>query len=1583
MGPCAHVLVLVIYTNTMNISLQLGQYIVIYNSLLFANWIFIMSTKSPTNQQLLAHNMSIFPDLLGRRLLVKYSWNELLAKLDSQQVNFNERYDHELGSQLVSTGINHVASFHFCQLVIFYALMQGYHNGRILNHKSSLFTAQQHMANFIKDRLDTLSAALEQNNKEPLPADLDMNYIQEMLWDNDLIPVSDLQLQILKMIMEEGVKKFDYDHQYYISAASLFFYKDFKFGEDLPYALSGSLISNHLRLLLPQVYLTLRELTYYYPNDCYLLYLCAQASIFLGYDQSALSYLRALINCYTKTGDFPLESNDSASLVHNFYNLMSLSLQLNTMDKGGYNNRNFFIRPACVDYSSDNFDEYDPSSLDEDSDGMDHVDNEELFNHVFDVLHKSGISSEEILKHYGSIQDKVAEFGKQYRKRIAGFELDTLSRHLQYVADIDAQNLSAALLNAKQAEAQSIAVLSQALLQGKGDTDDNKPLSAMMLKNIVSTTRANVAERGVAAISDLNGASVQDIYAQTKGKGGKNSASLKKYEKKLSAAIQREAFSYHFKERDASNSQHTSSFVEQRRADSAKLQARYQEAMSYLSQDGEKLLQEFAEDPWALSTDGQGLSPYGNTIYVSYDQYSKQQEMQRYFLQNCNFSQTRPFSTLYKQSSRDLVSLKFLFSAQDCTNWQEDVLDIDYDLPTDEKPTFINPVLTAGVDLNINAEDREDFLSSIGNLYDWIKAAKMKGDYDIYSDIMAIPLQEFIIRCNKNYSMLPMPEVELQMMQGPVFGLETLYAQYQQQHAPEHSGSSQTAAEPADAEYADAAAEYDPSAKFDAAVKAAVKAVEKAANDYYSKTADAMINDIHQLKETAGDPYFDDILKVTDIHKFIRQLIKAQGQESLDHAFSEQAELMLQLSHSPYLFNHEIKVPFLEHLLHLPKKWAHFSGEFAQALQSFSSRMSNPMWQGLQAQFSLGFEHMATSFFYELLYTPFLTKFKKPEFNGYSPIDVDYVRMVDQSKSYPLWSFGDDGAHELYLFSHLQALEPPVQSWVLRYVQDFIRNNQKSMPDLHLKSDPLLTVQDSLLAGSLSFDLNGLQLFVGSHLSAEQEALLDKYAQKDRYFKERYWDNAAAQWDNFSNSTNAKCRAEVLAFGKQALDLFAGGELAFNFDDSIQKCMVAFAEQPQLQRNAQSHYQVMQKYPRLTLVVYGPNLRALEDEFHLQNHIRHYLQALVGPAYFFYFVKEIYYISLPEAWAAFRSMSLPFLTVEASLEKDAFNTMQQAAQRDLKRLTHAQRQLQQRINTEATTAANNARKFGGGVGERQENWAQFHTQHFFVYLPLNQWPELVRCIKPQDMLLDDVYYPVAYTSSIQCNVHKIVETMSNSKGRKLLMSFVEGNKNKGGNKNKKKKNKAKSKALESLAVMNRSFVDGSDEDFKWHQRFYLWGGSNEGLSAGANANVSATDMANVADRSDVICGVSTCYALSRQLSSELLYPGSLGNSEYLQALGIKAQSLVLNGNDAELEAERDNDTFKLLPQKLLLLAQGLEEYISQHAPYSVSVIGYAYGSENSYIDLIFWDQVKGYKAVAKYMQAQKIMQVQRCFLQNM
>ena len=451
----------------------------------------------------------------------------------------------------------------------------------------------------------------------------------------------------------------------------------------------------------------------------------------------------------------------------------------------------------------------------------------------------------------------------------------------------------------------------------------------------------------------------------------------------------------------------------------------------------------------------------------------------------------------------------------------------------------------------------------------------------------------------------------------------------------------------------------------------------------------------------------------------------------------------------------------------------------------------------------------------------------------------------------------------------------------------------------------------------------------------------------------------------------------MLAFGKQALDLFAGGELAFNFDDSIQKCMAAFAEQPQLQRNAQSHYQVMQKYPRLTLVVYGPNLRALEDEFHLQNHLRHYLQALVGPAYFFHFVKEIYYISLPEAWAAFRSMSLPFLTSEAALAKDAFNTMQQETQRDLKRLTHAQRQLQQRINTEASTAANNARKFGGGVGGRQENWAQFHTQHFFVYLPLNQWPELVRCIKPQDMVLDDVYYPVAYTSSIQCNVHKIVETMSNSKGRKLLMSYIEGNKNKGGNKNKKKKNKAKSKAPESLTVMNRSFVDGTDEDFKWHQRFYLWGGSNDGMSAGA------TDMANVADRSDVICGVSTCYALSRQLSSELLYPGSLGNSEYLQALGIKAQSLVLNGNDAELEAERENDTFKQLPQKLLLLAQGLEEYISQHAPYAVSVIGYAYGSENSYIDLIFWDQVKGYKAVAKYMQAQKIMQAQRCFLQSM
>ena len=92
---------------------------------------------------------------------------------------------------------------------------------------------------------------------------------------------------------------------------------------------------------------------------------------------------------------------------------------------------------------------------------------------------------------------------------------------------------------------------------------------------------------------------------------------------------------------------------------------------------------------------------------------------------------------------------------------------------------------------------------------------------------------------------------------------------------------------------------------------------------------------------------------------------------------------------------------------------------------------------------------------------------------------------------------------------------------------------------------------------------------------------------------------------------------------------------------------------------------------------------------------------------------------------------------------------------------------------------------------------------------------------------------------------------------------------------------------------------------------------------------------------------------------------------------------MLNGNDAELEAVRESDTFKLLPQKLLLLAQGLEEYISQHAPYAVSVIGYAYGSENSYIDLIFWDQVKGYKAVAKYMHAQKIMQAQRCFLQSM
>lgn len=136
-------------------------------------------------------------------------------------------------------------------------------------------------------------------------------------------------------------------------------------------------------------------------------------------------------------------------------------------------------------------------------------------------------------------------------------------------------------------------------------------------------------------------------------------------------------------------------------------------------------------------------------------------------------------------------------------------------------------------------------------------------------------------------------------------------------------------------------------------------------------------------------------------------------------------------------------------------------------------------------------------------------------------------------------------------------------------------------------------------------------------------------------------------------------------------------------------------------------------------------------------------------------------------------------------------------------------------------------------------------------------------------------------------------------------------------------------------------------------------------------------------RSDLICGVSKCWALSRQFETDLLYLGSLGNCDYLQALGIKAQTLILKSIAPELELEMQADSYPNTAKRLVRFAQELEQEIAKQAPDSVSVIGYAYGRIFQYVDLIFWDPVKGREVVEQFVQKQQAIPLYTCCIRDL
>lgn len=1760
-----------------------------------------MSNTTPLSQLLQKHDFSLFPNLLSNRNYLRASWNINLAQLDSQQVDFKQRYDHELGSQIINAGRNHSACYQFCRNVILYALFQNGNKGVLLQHRDTFALFQEYYQELRRLRIKQLSQVMSLIKGSPVKAEevLPAATIEAMIVNESYLPLTPLQKRLCEYFyseLEDAVTdQYKYclntlicNVNYYAKHSDRLYQRlaDFINLDDKWLSLdisllSKDLLSNHLRLLLPQVYLTLRELSWYYPKDRELLFLCTQAALLLGYEQSAYSYMMVYAK-YLKECDLEDEDDahyeqneDNGGLMRNIQVARSLFEQEPLAFKGdlsGTLNQHGLVSYMPLDDKETMAQlngEYDPDLQEEIDElpfvydksqkeirhnkGLDAIESsfklKALWKHSNSIykMNQQLVSNRdsESFYHYTreSIREEIDEFYWWMHEQMNNADLPLLTDWVDYArqgltGDPIIDNISyftglkqsyhvlgnnhglnhrqlvekVIAEEAKDEEEENNEDLFNTLLSFDGEEEPSEKAERLSINRYIAETLAQddcdnnknlpyqfqawLAQNKSASAPLKQNATLIAKVDQLLGDTNDNVVIASKVTDAAAAA--------------AAASATTKSTAKATKAAKATKTAKATKATKSkvkASADTDSTTAKAAASANASpDTSADGYSLVSNTFFIDYDSYQQRQALQRYFIEQANFLAHAPFSGLLEQGAFAANPALFPF-------YREDVETVD------KTNTYISEGdYSPNLELDCDVDEQPLLYSYALNKS--LQNQRLYGNYDLFSELMVMPLQSFTIQCRDNHDSLPLYEKELRytLQQGPVASIADIYQQMLKLQAANQAadnsngntaatattdttsadGSTATAADTATTSTDGSTATADANTATDTADTTTAAASDAAGQsdntDSAAATSDNSNTDAsastpakrtrakskRQATPATKDVATDVATEVATTEKcsleaaaesLIKQLEPLEEQQvyacgvnanllfkellrctpqATDYAaiaHSDKTHLLQALSHNVFLFHPDVQMPFLEHLVHLPEKWQDFGREFTQALESLSKRMDNPLWQQLYPQFSLGVEHVAAFFFYEFLYTPFLNRILEPEFKGYSAIDVDYVRMVDQCKNFPLWFFNTQtNKHEFSLFTHLQALEPPVQTWVLRYVQDYVKAHAAYMPmDLELHCDPLLPVQSDLIQGNYILNLEQMQLFVGAHLTPEQQSLLDQYAFKDRYYVERSWNGLADVYNFASNSSSAINRSETLAYGEQALKLFMGEEPQIRLEEGLQKSLQVLNTQPQFKRNVMAHYITTKQQPRMSLVVYCPNFRAFDRDLKLQTRIRHYLQALVGPTYFYYFVKEIYYISLPEAFAAFRAMSLEYNGATFSFEdkdKDkgdkgnakaantnaanaantantgnaasavnAANNNASAANAEageasdsqdyqdqlLMHLTQAQRESIQRLSKEAHAFAVANNKYGVGIGGRREDWAHFINLRCFISLPLNRWPELVDCIKPKDMELDNCSYMVAYTSSRQCNVHKLIEMLSTSKGRKQFSAYAESvlsaSKNK--NKNKKKKNKGgASNKTESLDCLQREVTFESLTHPKWNapevlfERPELIPPRPDPAEEPLASRVSASDVYDPSNtsmkmRSDLICGVSKCWALSGQTQVEILYPGSLGNCDYLQALGIKAQTLVLRSIASELKSELKADSFTMTAKRLVQFAGELEQEIAQKAPNSVSVIGYAYGHFFQYVDLIFWDPVKGLEVVKEYVQKQQAIPLCSCCLQNL
>ena len=782
---------------------------------------------------------------------------------------------------------------------------------------------------------------------------------------------------------------------------------------------------------------------------------------------------------------------------------------------------------------------------------------------------------------------------------------------------------------------------------------------------------------------------------------------------------------------------------------------------------------------------------------------------------------------------------------------------------------------------------------------------------------------------------------------------------------------------------------------------------------------------------------------------------------------------------SQILFASVLKPSFKQTMELLPTLWEHFVTDFAQAINAFSARMESPLWsETLSRSLSLGFEHMAVYFWYSFLGKPWLNPRLEREFNGYLPLDRDYVDMVERGKCYPLWQYDDaTGQHQISLFTHLNGIESPLQAWVLDHLSFYFFRAQGALSQwplnsmLHLSLDAMIEPQEFLVAGQNTAQqplyLSPLQLFVaGSKLSAEQEELLERYAVADAVFHKplhfsfdgmneeqteifvsaaenkrhsakhiiglgqkgqlafKLGLNPALTGQSFlkagvsaangatrisydalnpEQSTQSLSASSGMGGASWTQQLRAAGsgngmggktELNLKLDSTANKIMDAMrgVVNPVLGEHFLSAY-VHEQFdcPELTVVVYCPNFSLRERHEHLSDLLRHYLQALVGPSFMYHFMARLYFISSKEAYDQFAALSQPFAysPVIGTMAYDYEHSIMVPANEPI----HGNAQSKEspwkysypveRFGQKLESAQLKAQNDSGAVSTvngLKDTWALFNANQFFVTLPLNAWPQLVSYLKPADMDLRNVNYEVAYSGNL-VPLTNVLDSISNSKGRKSLLATLEqvkkdtgGN---GGGGNKKKKNKGKNKAKpqtrEVAGIMGSDVVsdklqtvqvnldDVATLDYQQLQTVKAQRLYEQALLTPLWGEVPTTV---VVPYMDTICGISTCWPLIKPVDehTDESLPFSLEPQDYLRSLGAYAHSVVIPVPEkwqvSNLKEEQDK--LVLLASMTENLAHSLKQFIkARDAIDTVSVVGYAYGAAYLYFDVICWDDKAG------------------------